>query len=268
MKVEEWDRAAPGWERQRERTQVFAGPVSRRMVELLRPQASWTVLEVAAGPGDTGFLAAGSVERLISTDYSPRMVEAARRRAAELDLQNVELAVMDAQRLELPDVAVDGILCRWGYMLVDDPAAALAEARRVLRPGGRLVFAIWAEAERNPWATILGRILLERGHVEPPEPGAPGMFTLADRELLAGLVRGAGFGDLSAEDVELTAPYRDVDDFLGVQLDMAAQTGVIVRALPTEEYEEVRAELARRFERFRSGEGLLLPGVSRIVTAS
>jgi SAM-dependent methyltransferase len=175
---------------------------------------------------------------------------------------------MDAARLELPDDAVDGILCRWGYMLLDEPGAALAEARRVLRPGGRLVFAIWAEADRNPWATTLGRILLERGHIEPPVPGSPGMFALADYDRLAELVRGAGFGDPSFEDVALAAPYGDVDDYLDVQLDLAAQTSVIVRALPAEEYAEVRSELAERLERFRVGERLSLPGVSRIVTAS
>ena len=268
MSVEDWNRVAPAWERHRERTQRIAGAVSERMVAMLDPQQSWTVLEVAAGPGDTGFLAAGAVERLISSDVAPGMVDAARRRAAELGLENVEFRVMDAQRLELADDSVDGILCRWGYMLVDDPAQALAEARRVLRPGGRLSFAVWAEARRNPWASTLGRILLERGHVEAPEPGAPGMFALAEHERISALLRGAGFGEPAIEDVPLEFRYEDVDEFLGVQLDLAAQTGALMRSLPPTEFEIVRGELARRFEQFRDGDELVIPGVSVVVGAS
>ena len=268
MNVEDWNRVAPAWERHRERTQSRAGVVSERMVDLLDPQPSWTVLEVAAGPGDTGFLAVRSVERLISSDFSPEMVDAARRRAAELGLENVEFPVMDAQRLDLDDDSVDGILCRWGYMLVDDPAAALAEARRVIRPGGRLSFAVWAEARRNPWASTLGRILLERGHVEAPEPGASGMFALAEPERISALVRGAGFGEPAIEEVPLEWRYADVDEFLSVQLELAALTSEIVKGLPSDEFEAVRAELAGRFEQFRDGDELVVPGVSVVVAAS
>ena len=52
--------------------------------------------------------------------------------------------------MELERDSVDGVLCRWGYMLMIDPAKAFAETRRVLRPGGRLAFSVWAERERNP----------------------------------------------------------------------------------------------------------------------
>jgi ubiquinone/menaquinone biosynthesis C-methylase UbiE len=65
------------------------------------------------------------------------MVEVARRRAEELGLANVEPRVLDAERMDLDDSSVDGIVCRFGYMLMADPAAALAESRRVLREGGR-----------------------------------------------------------------------------------------------------------------------------------
>jgi SAM-dependent methyltransferase len=268
VNAEDWNRVAPAWERHRERTQNAASAVSERMLALLDPQPSWTVLELAAGPGDTGLLVAPHVERLISSDFSPGMVDAARRRAGELGLENVEFRVLDAVRLELEDGSVDGILCRWAYMLVDDPQAALAEARRVLRHGGRLSFAVWAEARRNPWASTLGRILLERGHVEAPEPGGPGMFALAEPERISALVRGAGFAEPVIEEVPLEFRYADLDEFLGVQLELAGQTGPLMRGLPADEFEAVRAELDKRFEPFRADGGFLLPGVSVVAAAS
>jgi ubiquinone/menaquinone biosynthesis C-methylase UbiE len=92
------------------------------------------VLELAAGAGDTGFAAASDAGRLLCTDFSPAMLDVARRRAGELGITNVEFRVLDAEHLDLDTASVDGVLCRLGYMLVADPAAALAETRRVLRP--------------------------------------------------------------------------------------------------------------------------------------
>lgn len=138
------------------------------LITELAPRPGDTVLELSAGPGDTGFAAAvivGEHGRLLSTDFSSEMVEVARRRGAELGLQNVDYRVMDAERIELDADSVDGVLCQSGYMLMADPAAALAETRRVLHPAGRLALSVWGAAERNPWASIGGRILVERGHI-------------------------------------------------------------------------------------------------------
>jgi ubiquinone/menaquinone biosynthesis C-methylase UbiE len=95
--------------------------------------------------GDTGFEAAamiGEAGRLIWTDFSPQMVEVARRRGAALGLRNVDYREMDAEHIELEDATVDSVLCRSGYMLMADPAAALSETDRVLRPGGCLALSV------------------------------------------------------------------------------------------------------------------------------
>ena len=100
------------------------------------------------------------------------------------------------------------MICRFGYMLMPDPPAALAETRRVLKPGGRLTLAVWREADRNPWVSIVGRLLLERGHVPPPEPGAPGMFTMARDERIRELLESAGFDVLRIEEVPSSSNTR------------------------------------------------------------
>ena len=115
------------------------------------------MLELAAGPGDTGFIAAkrlGPDGLLLSTDVAPEMVDAARRRAAELGVANVEFRVEDASAISLLDGAVDGVLCRLGIMLVPDPSRALAEIARVLRAGG---------ACRNRGLGLRGRQRLDDG---------------------------------------------------------------------------------------------------------
>jgi ubiquinone/menaquinone biosynthesis C-methylase UbiE len=167
---------APGWERWRARIEETTTPVPEWMIKELAQRPADTVLEFAAGAGDTGFEAAaivGECGRLISTDFSPAMMDIARRRGAELGLGNVDYRLMDAERIELDADSVDGVLCRFGYMLMADPATALAETRRVLRPGGRLALAVWSAPECNPWATIGFGLLVEHGHLPPPEPDAP-----------------------------------------------------------------------------------------------
>jgi SAM-dependent methyltransferase len=145
---------APGWERRRAEVEEAATPVREWMLHVLRPREGSTILELAAGIGDTGFEAApilGESGRLITTDLSPAMLAAARRRGAELGVDNVDYQVIDAECNQLADDSVDGVLCRFGYMLMPDPVTAFAETRRVLRPGGRLALAVWGAMERNPW---------------------------------------------------------------------------------------------------------------------
>jgi ubiquinone/menaquinone biosynthesis C-methylase UbiE len=111
-----WERMAPGWEERRDWVWEASRAVGEWMVDRLAPQPGQTLLELAAGAGDTGFAAIARLAgegRLISTDFSPRMVKAAQRRAAELGLTNIEFRVMDAERMDLAEDSVDGVLCRW-----------------------------------------------------------------------------------------------------------------------------------------------------------
>ena len=138
-----WDAVATGWYTQREELWKSTRPVSEWMVRKLDPQPGDTVLELAAGLGDTGLMAArlvGESGRVIITDFAPEMVAAARRRAEEMGVENAEFRVLDAERMDLETDSVDGVLCRWGYMLMTNPAKAFAETRRVLRPGGAASF--------------------------------------------------------------------------------------------------------------------------------
>ena len=160
------------------------------------------------------------------------MLEAARRRGGELGVTNVDYRVMDAERIELDDDSVDGVLCRFGYMLMADPAAALAETRRVLRPGGRLALAVWGAPERNPFFAIAAISLVQRGHIpRPSRQPAPGPFSLASAERTEALLRGAGFDDVRTEEVPVRFDVPDVDEYLGVIADTAGPIGLALRGL-------------------------------------
>ena len=268
---EAWERMAGGWERALERIEASSTPVREWLVRELAPRRGDVILDLAAGPGETGFAAAalvGEQGRVISSDRSPAMVEVGRRRASGLGLRNVEHLVLDAEDLDLPDTSVDGVICRFGYMLMIDPGQALRETRRVLRPGGRLVFAVWREAERNPWVAVPGEMFVRRGVMPPPEPGVPGMFTLASDDHLRELLGDAGFTSWKIEDVAV----RQVSADLGAYIAGARETGgVFARAWDAatdDERAQMTSELAAAFAPYRTDGGLDLPGLAACVVAT
>jgi SAM-dependent methyltransferase len=195
---ERWERSADAWERQRAWFQDAVGPVSQAMIEAIGPQPGHVVLEAAAGLGDTGLLVAELVHpggKVIISDGSEAMVEAAKRHAAEKGIVNVEVTPMELEWLDMGAASVDGLLVRFGYMLVPDPETALRDARRVLRPGGRIAFSVWDRAEDNPWLAAGTAVLARHGLTEPlsADEGRPGPFALADREGVVGLLHDTGF---------------------------------------------------------------------------
>src|SRR5215203_3882765 len=118
-----WDEMSSGWEDRREWLLQFTGVVNDWIVEQVDPQPGQTFLDIAAGTGDLGFAAAervGEGGRVLTTDFAPDMLEAARRNGESRGLANVEYQVLDAERMPLEDDSMDGVVCRWGYMLMAD----------------------------------------------------------------------------------------------------------------------------------------------------
>ena len=263
---------APTWERRRAEVEEVATPVREWMLQVLRPRAGNTILELAAGIGDTGFEAAailGESGRLITSDLSPAMLAAARRRGAELGIDNVDYRVIDAERIELADDSVDGVLCRFGYMLMPDPAAAFAETRRVLRPGGRVALAVWAAIERNPWIAIVGISLGQRGHIPPPEPPpAPGPFSMANPVRVESLLRDAGFSEVRTEELGGRFAFADADDYLGLIADTAGPIALALQGLEEADRAAVRADVEDSLRRFAVDGGYELPCVALCAVAS
>jgi SAM-dependent methyltransferase len=259
-----WGAVATGWYAQREKLWKASRPISEWMIQRLDPQPGNTVLELAAGLGDTGSMAArlvGESGRVLITDFAPQMVAAARRRAEEMGVENVEFRVLDAERMDLQSDSVDGVLCRWAYMLTIDPAAAFAETRRVLRSGGRLAFSVWASRERNPMLSLVGRVLESQGHISPPDHEASGAFVMADPGRIQELVMGAGFTEPEIEEVSFRWPFADQDAYWRYLIETSASASPVLRSLPLEAQEAVRGQVHEAARPFHSGEGYDFPAV-------
>jgi SAM-dependent methyltransferase len=205
---------------------------------------------------------------VISTDFAPEMVAAARRESERLGLANVEHREMDAEQMDLDDDSVDGVLCRWGYMLMADPAKALAETRRVLRPGGRLALSVWGPAEHNPWATVPARVVAAQTGAAPPQPGEPGIFALSDRERVRALLRDAGFGEPRFDEVEVCWRFESFEEHWRYILEIAGGIAIMLQEMPEADREAVRVALEQAAADFRVGDGLEFPGLALNASAA
>jgi len=248
-------------------------PVSVAMIDAAGLQPGQRVLELAAGPGDTGFMAAELIEpggTLISSDGAEAMLEVARGRAAAAGLRNVEFAPLELEWIDLAAATVDVVLCRWGIMLIVDPAAAAREVRRVLRPGGRAAFAVWDERDRNPWATLPHAALVALGLAEPPDPDAPGsMFSLAGGGRLTDLLEGAGFTDVAVEAVAVARAYDAIEEFIAETAEISPSFSVAFRELSPAHRAAVTESIAAAAAPFIAPDGSVrLPGSSLVASAT
>jgi len=106
---------------------------------------------------------------------------------------------MDAEDLNLASASFDAVTNTYGLMFCPDAARAIAEAHRVLAPGGRLALVVWDVPEKSPYFSVITGVATRQFGFQPPQPGALGPFRFAAPEALESLMCGAGFSDVRVE---------------------------------------------------------------------
>lgn len=204
-----WDRAGKVWVEQQGLLDRMYRPFAQAVVEAADLRAGEAVLDVGCGSGATTFEAAwrvGPQGRAVGVDISPALLELARRRAGEDGLEGVDFLQADAQAYAF-EVEFDAIVSRFGVMFFPDPAAAFANLRTAMKPGGRLAFAAWRGPEDNAISTIpleaAAPLLLT---VPAVEKDAPGRFGFADPERVRAILEGSGWRDVAIAPLDDPTP--------------------------------------------------------------
>jgi SAM-dependent methyltransferase len=157
------------------------------------------VLDIGCGAGQTTRDAARAAApgHALGIDISAPMLERARELAAAEGLDNVAFEQGDAQVHAFAPERYDVVISRCGLMFFADPAAALRNIARAMRPGARLVALVWQARERNEWAVAIDDAV---GAGELPEDHEP--FSLADPQATTAILEGAGFEGVDFTDVD------------------------------------------------------------------
>ncbi len=270
---ERWARAAAGWEKRSDWFREQTMPVSAWLVDAVDPQPGQTILDLAAGIGDTGFLAAELVQpggTLITADFSPDMLSAAQRRAQALGIANVRFRQMDANLpLDQPAASLDGVVCRWGYMLLNDGEDALRETRRILKPGAAVALAAWTAPGENEWSVTPLAILRERGLVDPPDPSAPGQFAWGAPGAVQDHMEAGGFVEPRVERLGFAMRYADVDEWWVSSTLTNVGVGLADEGMDFATRSDVLADLERAAAAYEQSDGTLtIPAATWVATAT
>ena len=266
-----WSSVAEGWAEHADDGDERASGVTTRMLELAALRPGDRVLELACGPGGLGIAAAEDVApdgEVVLSDVAPEMVAIAAARAERAGRRNVSTAVIDLEQIDQPDGSYDAVLCREGFMFAVDPAQAARELARVVKPGGRVVLAVWGPRERNPWlGLIFDAVSAETGAVIPP-PGVPGPFAQSDARRLHGLLADAGFDDVRVTEQPTPLHARSFDAWWSRTTALAGPMAKLLAAMPSETVDGIRARLIEAAREYETPAGLELPGVTLLASAS
>lgn len=246
-----WEKAATEYDRRfGELTVQSVGPLLDAVGGI-----PWVrLLDVACGPG---YVAAAAMRRSMSVvgiDFSSAMVA-----LASHNNPGLEFLEGDAESLDFPDRSFDAVTMNFGMLHLANPDDAIAEAFRVLRPGGRYAFTVWDVPERAAgFGIILGSIQMH-GNMDVPLPSGPPFFRFSDPEESKRSLTEAGFVNAQTLQVPQTWRMKSGDELLTSFRTAAVRTTALINAQTSEALRNIRNEVIAKAEKFRNGDHIDIP---------
>lgn len=219
-----WNKFSPGWKKWDDTTMSFLKPMGDEIIKRLKLKETDYVLDVAAGTGEPGLTIAGIVKKgkVMGTDLSEGMLKVANENAKLRGIENYKTQLSDVSELPFDDNTFDAISCRFGYMFFPDMLIATKEMYRVLKPGGRIATSVWNTSDKNFWVTATMSTINNNMKLDPPPPGAPGMFRCAASGLVVELFEKAGLKNVSETIVNGKLNSETLEKYWDMMNDVAA----------------------------------------------
>jgi ubiquinone/menaquinone biosynthesis C-methylase UbiE len=241
--------AGPRWVGRAEVQEARNIEVAELILREARPQPGERVLDIGCGPGATAFplaAAVGPSGHVTGVDIAEPMLDLLRRRIAERSVANITPLLADAQTYAFPPASFDLLVSRFGVMFFADPYAAFRNLIGALKPGGRLVMAVWAPiAENLHWKIPLDIAIGRLGPPAPADPRAPGPLALSDTDYFREILDRAGFAETTVTPTRFQVIGKSPKD----EAELAARMGPPLRLLEEKQADETtRRTLTGEFE--------------------
>jgi ubiquinone/menaquinone biosynthesis C-methylase UbiE len=203
VQKEAWNKSSVGWKKWDSMVMAFLQPMSDEMIQMMNIADHNNILDVATGTGEPGLAIASMLKngKVTGTDLSEKMLEVANENAVNRGIANFETICCDVSSLPLENDTFDAVSCRLGFNLFPDMQLALQEMMRVLKTGGHIVASVWGTPEKNFWVANSMGIMISRLQLNPPAPGAPGIFRCSQPGFMADLFRKAGLKNVRGKEV-------------------------------------------------------------------
>jgi SAM-dependent methyltransferase len=253
---EQWQDAAEAWHRWGPTFEEWLGEATERMLDLTRVGDGTRVLDVAAGAGGQTLAAARRGATVLATDFSEAILEFAAAEARSAGLANIATCTVDAEEIDVEAGAFDAVISRLGVMYFPDKPRALAEQRRVLRPGGRVGAIVFSEPDRNGFFAVPIGIIRSRAELPPPAPGLPGPFSATG---LGDLLAAAGFHDVEVHRVPAPLRLASAAECARLERESFGALHQMLAGLEPSERDSVWAEIEEALRQYEGPGGFVGP---------
>ena len=228
---------------------MFFEPYAIEISKRINPSSVHLALEIACGTGRVTRHLRDIIppaSKIIATDISPDMLAVAKEK---LKTSNIDWQIIDAQELPFNDNSIDLVVCCFGYMFVPDKPKAFAEAYRVLKPGGMLLFTTWDKLQLNSASYVYRKAA--KKYLQDPLPEFYNLpFSMNDETVIRSILQNAGFSKISIERVNKVSIYQTAKEAANGLVEGGSIYNEIMKRNPVwiEELKvTVEKELAEKF---------------------
>ncbi len=251
-----WNKFSPGWQKWHQLTEEFTHKVTETMIHDLQLKKTDTVLDIAGGTGDPALKIAAIVTEgnVICTDQAEGMLAIAKKKAEDRKIKNFTTQLAGVSNLPFEDATFNAVSCRYGFMFFPDMALAAQEMARVLKPGGHLTTAVWDGPQKNYWITIVMDTIKKYLPIEPPAPGAPGIFRCAEEGAMKKIFTGVGLKNITETQVAITLTAGTAETYWDYIYEIAAPVSMALSKTDKDTNNKIKDEVINKVnEKFGKG---------------
>jgi SAM-dependent methyltransferase len=256
-----------GWQRAAEHYAGAFGALTMQTADALLDAVGTgpgvRLLDVATGPGFIAGAAAARGATVVGLDFSPAMIAEAQYRHADVVFREG-----DAESLPFEDDSIDAVVMNFGLLHLARPEAALAEAQRVLRPGGRYAFTVWAAPDQAVGFGMVLRAIETFGKTDVPLPAGPPFFRFSDGDECRRTLEDAGFSDVDVKLLPLKWRLVSAEAVLDALSRGGVRTAALLRAQSPEALGAIRTAVRRAVETYAQNVGFVVPMPAVLASAT
>jgi ubiquinone/menaquinone biosynthesis C-methylase UbiE len=251
MELQGWQQRAPHYH---DRLGRLTEQATSHILDAVHVQRGMRLLDICCGPGHTCAQAAARGLTTVGVDFAPAMVAQAAALCPGLDFR-----VGNAEALDFPDACFDAVVCPFGLLHLEHPERGLAEAHRVLKPGGTYAFTVWCAPEKAQlFGLFLDAVTAQSASMNPLPPG-PSFFHFSDPATSVNALEQTGFRDVNVRELPLVYEGSSVDEVLDWFEKSTVRTSALYRLQPAEARARIRSAIASKASTYMTDGKLRIP---------